>query len=308
MAQPQTGNIEEFPPLGGLGSGADGGQDRRTGLIQNAAFGGGGAGQAGRFGGSITQSRVGLTSPDDQDRGSMRLGGQRIPSEDVGRNGGPRTGFLGQQQPIGPPLAQDQGFGGGGGQDGGAQQPQGTRQKRLTDMSEFERWALPGLLAMIPAESPDHSSLAIGQDLTALGLDLNRPDNSPLYPTFGVPFGDPNNNGMLRPVIPDFSLPPSYSVTNVSPLHTKMQSFSDDTLFAIFYQYPRDIMQEHAAAELYSRDWRWHKELRQWMMKDLHSAPPQQLNSKQERGAYVFFDVNNWRRERVSSHVLLRQT
>ena len=163
---------------------------------------------------------------------------------------------------------------------------------------------------MIPPESADHSSLAIGQDLTVLGLDLNRPDNSPLYPSFGSPFAEPGS----RPVVPDFALPAAYTVTNVPPLHTKMSSFSDETLFAIFYQYPRDILQEIAAGELYvfgagldhivltycrfNRDWRWHKELRQWMMKDTSFPAPQRMSEKQERGCYIFFDVNNWRRER----------
>lgn len=36
--QPQTGNIEEFPPLGRNGN-DDLGQDRRGSLMQNAAFG-----------------------------------------------------------------------------------------------------------------------------------------------------------------------------------------------------------------------------------------------------------------------------
>ncbi len=43
-------------------------------------------------------------------------------------------------------------------------------------MSELDRFGLAGLLAMIPNDSPDYSSLAIGQDLTVLGLDLNRPE------------------------------------------------------------------------------------------------------------------------------------
>jgi CCR4-NOT transcription complex subunit 2 len=65
-SQPQTGNIEEFPPLGG--SGGDAGPDRRTGLIQNAAAYGANAG-AGAFPG-LGQTRNGLSSPTEgqQDR------------------------------------------------------------------------------------------------------------------------------------------------------------------------------------------------------------------------------------------------
>lgn len=48
--------------------------------------------------------------------------------------------------------------------------------KKLADMTELERYGLPGLLSMIPLESPDYSSLAMGQDLTVLGLDLSQPE------------------------------------------------------------------------------------------------------------------------------------
>ena len=99
-----------------------------------------------------------------------------------------------------------------------------------------------------------------------------------------------------------------------------------ETLFCIFYQNPRDLLQEQAAQELTARDWRWHKVLRQWLQKDnQHSAggntsaggsgstslpiidltngtpigaPPQRINASAERGVYIFFDVMNWRRER----------
>lgn len=60
-SQPQTGNIDEFPPLGGAGG--DVGPDRRTGMIQNAAAYGGNA-NANAFPG-LGQSRNGLSSPTD---------------------------------------------------------------------------------------------------------------------------------------------------------------------------------------------------------------------------------------------------
>jgi CCR4-NOT transcription complex subunit 2 len=65
-SQPQTGNIEEFPPLGG--SVGDIGPDRRTGLIQNAAAYAGNA-NAGAFPG-LGQTRNGMSSPTEgqQDR------------------------------------------------------------------------------------------------------------------------------------------------------------------------------------------------------------------------------------------------
>lgn len=307
MSQPQTTNIEDFPPLGGLGSGAEAQQDQRSGLMQTAGFGGGASAQGSRFPMGLGQSRNPLMSPDAvSDRGSFRLGGDRLPSGGATSNGAPqqsRTAFI-AQQPIGQQLGHNQAFGADAPLDGAQGQPQqqqsqASTAKRVADMTAEEKWGLPGLLAMIPTDSLDHNPLAVGQDLTILGLDLNRSDTDPpLYTTFGTPFDDPSGNPP-RPVIPDFSLPPSYAVTNVPPLQSKLGSFTDETLFCIFYQYPRDLMQEHAAAELFSRDWRWHKTLKQWMMKDTSIMPPQPISAKTERGYYIFFDVQTWSRQRV---------
>ncbi|CAN9132388.1 unnamed protein product [Alternaria alternata] len=317
--QPQTSNVEEFPPLGGAGG--DIPQDRRAGLIQNAAAFGANGNNA--FPG-LGQTRNGLSSPTDsqQDRSiNPTVGGRalpgtasRTPFENMRTSnqadGNQRIGQSGNMFSLGPQM----GMRGGADLAPGGQRPQQNQfeqtfgaevlgspnaqnmlHKKLSDMTDSERYGLPGLLAMIPMESPDYSSLAMGQDLTVLGLDLSRPDNSPLHPTFGSPFVESN----VKPVIPpDFTLPAAYTVTNVPPLHSKMASFSAETLLAIFYQFPRDILQEIAAQELYNRDWRWHMKLQQWMMKDPDLAAPMRLSPKEEHGWYLFFDVKNWRRER----------
>lgn len=63
--QPQTGNIEEFPPLGGAAG--EIGPDHRAGLIQNAATFGSNANTSAFPG--LGQTRHGLSSPtDEQDR------------------------------------------------------------------------------------------------------------------------------------------------------------------------------------------------------------------------------------------------
>ncbi|KAL6711024.1 hypothetical protein ACN47E_006899 [Coniothyrium glycines] len=321
-AQPQTGNIEEFPPLGGAAG--EIGPDRRAGLIQNAAAFGNNANTSAFPG--LGQIRNGLSSPTDsqQDRtinptvGGRGLQGSssRTPFENMRstpanlQEGGQRIGpvpgnlaFLGPQ--LGGRSGADMALGGQRGQQNQFEQPfstdssgspaQALPHKKLSEMTESERYGLPGLLSMIPLESPDYSSLAMGQDLTVLGLDLGRPDNSPLHPTFGSPFVGQD----AKPVIPsDFTLPAAYTVTNVPPLHSKVGSFSAETLLAIFYQFPKDILQEIAAQELYNRDWRWHIKLQQWMMKDPDLPAPIRLTPKEERGWYLFFDVVNWRRER----------
>ena len=49
---------------------------------------------------------------------------------------------------------------------------------------------------------------------------------------------------------PDFTLPQCYTVHNVHKLEDKVPSFSDETLFYMFYSMPRDVMQEVCATEL----------------------------------------------------------
>lgn len=128
------------------------------------------------------------------------------------------------------------------GVDFGGNQP---NSMQTSGMGETDRFGLGGLLSLIRGESGDYSMLALGQDLTQLGLDLNQPE-APLYPSFASPWADVDS----KPVEPEYQLPPCYTVQNVQSLGTKVSSFSDETLFYIFYTMPRDIMQEVVAAEL----------------------------------------------------------
>ncbi|KAK3068810.1 hypothetical protein LTS18_000517, partial [Coniosporium uncinatum] len=277
--RPETGNIEDFPPLGGLGEMP---QDSRSGMI-NAAYGNtmnGGRQREQSIASAIGENRLpaggngfgrtlqgfGQSPQDGEPNGRF----PQRPQQPLGQDGNFDTDSMDAPDPAQPP-----------------------QRKRIRDMTPMEKFGLPGLLAKLPPDSPDYDPLAVGQDLTVLGLDLNRPDNEPLYPTWGVPFG----NSML-PMIPDYTLPAVYTVTNVPSLASKMPSFSDETLFMIFYQWCRDIAQECAAQELYNRDWRWHIKFRQWMQKDMSCPPPVTVGPRQERGLYIFFDVTNWRRER----------
>jgi CCR4-NOT transcription complex subunit 2 len=75
---------------------------------------------------------------------------------------------------------------------GGAQSAE---QPPLAQMNELDRFGLAGLLRMIHSESPDVASLAVGQDLMTLGLDLNQPEYAsiPCHP----PRPSPANNTTL---------------------------------------------------------------------------------------------------------------
>lgn len=65
-----------------------------------------------------------------------------------------------------------------------------------------------GLLTFIRAAETDPNlvSLALGQDLTALGLNLNSPEN--LYQNFGGPWAETP----CRPQDIDFHVPPEYLI------------------------------------------------------------------------------------------------
>lgn len=86
-----------------------------------------------------------------------------------------------QQAPRQPPLQSQQqqsrqqgGFGGDLVDSPGAVQT--PEQVPLSQMSELDRFGLAGLLGMIRHDSNDVAGLAVGQDLTTLGLDLNQPE------------------------------------------------------------------------------------------------------------------------------------
>lgn len=67
-----------------------------------------------------------------------------------------------------------QGYGLGAGDSPGAMHT--PDQTHLSQMSPLDRFGLAGLLATVRSENPDVASLAIGQDLTQLGLNLNSPE------------------------------------------------------------------------------------------------------------------------------------
>lgn len=81
----------------------------------------------------------------------------------------------------------------GGTKDGGQKSIQGSS----------DRFGLLGLLSVIRMSDPDLTTLALGTDLTTLGLNLNSREN--LYKTFASPWAD----GPVRGE-PEFTLPACY--------------------------------------------------------------------------------------------------
>lgn len=215
-AQPQPSERQqsgdEFPPLGGQVNGD-----------------------------AMNQAQSGFTStlgsPDMQ---HSRTNGQQTQLPIRDGNGSYAQQQPPQQPPIGPPPPQSQ-----------SQQtpapsnpaPPPSNIKRYEDMTENEKWGIPGLMAAFEARrqmeigGPVDDSLPpemrngimMGQDLDQLGMDLNQ--EGPLYTTF-TPFPNGNMSGSSydyrdRYMVPDFHLPAGYTVNNVPPLPSRMSALSD---------------------------------------------------------------------------------
>ncbi|GAB1191253.1 hypothetical protein APSETT444_000425 [Aspergillus pseudonomiae] len=146
--QPQTGNIEEFPPLG-RNVAAEIGQDRRGSLMQSAGFGSYNAGLplSGASQAQATQNR-------NADLNNAVLSTQRNFTEQQSASGETQETSGAAQSAEQPPLG---------------------------EMSELDKFGLAGLLRMIHSDSPDVAALAVGQDLMTLGLDLNQPEYAHVY-------------------------------------------------------------------------------------------------------------------------------
>jgi len=157
-----------------------------------------------------------------------------------------------------------------------------------------DQFGMVGLLTFIRAAEMDPNlvALAPGIDLTTLGLNLNSVDN--LYSTFQSPWAD----APCRPQDIDYHVPSEY-LTNIfireklAPI--KLNRYQEDLLMYLFYVNGGDVLQLAAAAELYNRDWRYHKEERVWITRAPGMEPVTKTNSY-ERGTYFFFDVHNWRK------------
>ncbi|KAM4056856.1 NOT2 / NOT3 / NOT5 family protein [Hirsutella rhossiliensis] len=162
----------------------------------------------------------------------------------------------------------------------------------LAGMAAVDKWGIKGLRTLMN-NYPDFHAMVVGMDPNTLGLDLSSQDliSPQIYSLF--------DEQPPRPTVTSskFRLPDCYNVTNVQPIESKIQNFNEETLFWIFYSCPLDVKQQMAAAELHTRNWRWHKKLQIWLTKDDHMTP-QILSPSHERGYYIVWDANNWRKDR----------
>ncbi|KAG0621700.1 hypothetical protein M758_3G042500 [Ceratodon purpureus] len=188
---------------------------------------------------------------------------------------------------------------------GGSLQQQQLAQSGRESMKGFQqgglaipqdRFGLLGLLSVIRMSDPDLTTLALGTDLTTLGLNLNSREN--LYKTFASPWAD----GPIRGE-PEFTLPACYVQRAPRLQPGYFSKFQQDTLFYIFYSMPNDEAQLYAADELYNRGWFYHKDHKIWLTR-VPSEGPLVTTQTFERGAYYFFDHNTWDTGRKENFVL----
>jgi len=164
-----------------------------------------------------------------------------------------------------------------------------------------DQYGMIGLLTFIRAAETDPNlvSLALGYDLTTLDLNLN--SEVSLHPTFGGPWA----KTPCRPQDIDYHVPFEY-LTNSSIRDklapVRLNRYEDDVLFFMLYTSVGDVLQLAAAAELYNRDWRYHKEDKVWITR-APGMPPAEKTSTYERGTYYFFDVANWRKVPKEFHL-----
>ena len=164
-----------------------------------------------------------------------------------------------------------------------------------------DQFGMIGLLTFIRAAEtePNLVTLALGSDLTTLGLNLNSTES--LYHTFGSPFSDTT----CKPHEIDFYAPQEYLISSyirdkLAPI--KLGRYGEDLLFYLYYTNCGDILQLAAAAELYARDWRYHKDERVWITR-FPGMEPQIKTNTYERGTYYYFQSQGWRKVPKEFHV-----
>jgi CCR4-NOT transcription complex subunit 2 len=149
-------------------------------------------------------------------------------------------------------------------------------------------FGLLGLLGVIRMTDADRNALALGSDLTMLGLNLGSSEH--IYNTFASPWSE--SSGSTKE--PHYQLPMCYYMQPPALKTGHLSKFQLETLFYIFYALPKDVLQAYAAQELYSREWRYHGDLKLWFKR---AGPSDGITSSSTASPqYLYFDINSWER------------
>lgn len=154
-------------------------------------------------------------------------------------------------------------------------------------------YGLLGLLGVIRMSDADRNALALGSDLTTLGLNLNSSDQ--LYSTFASPWSESPTTRE-----PQYQLPMCYYMQPPALKTGHLSKFQLETLFYIFYALPRDVLQAYASQELYSREWKYHVDLKLWFKR---ASPSDGVTNSGNGMQYIYFDINSWERRLFNSNM-----
>lgn len=194
------------------------------------------------------------------------------------------------------PSSDGAGLLGGGGSGLGVvnlaqQQQQSNSQRTKSDATPAGTalsgdYGLLGLLGVIRMTDADRNALALGSDLTMLGLNLGSSDH--IYNTFSGPWSESSGNTKE----PHYQLPECYYMQPPALKTGHLQQFQPETLFYIFYALPKDVLQAYAAQELYTREWRYNGDMKLWFKR---AGPADGIPAQPSGGQqYLYFDINSW--------------
>ncbi|KAM0001406.1 putative CCR4-NOT complex subunit/5 domain superfamily protein [Helianthus debilis subsp. tardiflorus] len=143
-----------------------------------------------------------------------------------------------------------------------------------------DRFGLVGILSVIRMSDPDLTSLALGINLTTLGLNLNSSEN--LHRTFGSPWLDEPSK---EP--PEFTVPQCYDAKQPPVLNQACQKMKPSCMLQMSCITEGGSTTESIDCGLCGRQ-TWSLLLRQTY----------------ERGSYVCFDPNTWETVRKENFVV----
>jgi len=276
---------EDFPalpgaPLGGAAPGSTG-----SGLLGGIEGGQTVSSSANGISFGSTAPSVSRASPSGGVFGGESLDGltNQFDSASLLSSGGVGGNISGNQSSNNPGLSQQQrtssSTGGADGSGGGNPGPSG-------GSALSGDFGLLGLLKVIRMTDADRNALALGSDLTSLGLNLNSSDS--LYSTFASPWSENATNRE-----PQYQLPMCYYMQPPALKTGHLSKFQLETLFYIFYALPKDVLQAYAAQELYAREWKFHVELKLWFKR---ASPADGVTSSAGGMQFIYFDINQWER------------
>ncbi|XP_053991984.1 uncharacterized protein LOC128883530 isoform X2 [Hylaeus volcanicus] len=168
------------------------------------------------------------------------------------------------------------------------------RKTKETELSPTAEYGLEGMLKAVRLNNVDLNMLAVGTDLTSLGLNLNVTENLSTSFTSPILDGQPSKEDF------EFTVSGKYYV-NCPPLKmTRLQAFLPETLFYIFYTMVGSVLQGYVAAELYNRKWVYHNNFRKWFTTVVLQK---QNDANEKENNWIYFEPMHWKKKFYSGYI-----